>query len=447
MHRRLKQFAVVVLFGGLSAATIAAGQAPVAVDSHPAFEQLTLREAEILFTEHNRELQLANRAVEGAEADVLTAGAPPNPSLSIGSAHISPSDGIGAGGLRDKRVDTVIGLSQLFERGNKRELRAGAAQFNAAAIRSDRAEIERQQKVALHDTYYDLILAQEKLRISGETAASFEKTTDAAKLRLKAGDIAPTELARISVDGLRAQNDSRAARADLERAQLALAYMIGAEREATRIHAVDNWPANQLPKEIADVDHLLSTRADVQAAQARVAAAEKTGELARALRTRDITAGVQYEHFPAETSSENSYGFFVSVPLFTRYYYEGEIRRAESDLQAARDNLDRVRALALGEIAKSRSDLQSAADRVQRFHEVLLNAAQKAADGAEFAYGRGAIGVMDLLDARRQLYATRLEAAAVQADYAKALAAWRAATTAVDRPERLPLNEPETPIR
>jgi cobalt-zinc-cadmium efflux system outer membrane protein len=36
---------------------------------------------------------------------------------------------------------------------------------------------------------------------------------------------------------------------------------------------------------------------------------------------------------------------------------------------------------------------------------------------------------MDLLDARRQLYATRLESVTAQADYARALAAWRAAIT------------------
>jgi len=445
MHHRFKQFAALLLFGGLSATIIAAEPSSPAA-SNPALEQLTLRQAETFFIERNRELQLAKRAVEGAEADILTAGAPPNPSLSIGSSQISPSNGIGSGGLRDKRIDTVIGLSQLFERGNKRGLRAGAAQFNATASRSDRAEVERQQKVALYGAYYDLVLAQEKLRISGETATSFEKTTDAAKLRLKAGDIAPTELARISVDGLRAQNDARAARADQERAQLALAYMIGAEREATRIHAADNWPEIQRPADTPEIERLLDGRADVQAARARVGAAEKVRDLARALRTRDVTAGVQYERFPGDASN-NSYGLFVSVPLFTSYYYEGEIRRAESDLQAARDNLDRVRALALGEIAKSRSDLQSAAERLQRFREVLLNAAQKAADGAEFAYTRGAIGVMDLLDARRQLYATRLEAVAVQADYAKALAAWQAAITAVDRSERLPLKEPETPTR
>ncbi len=428
MFSRSIRFAAFIFLAGLCAAANAAGPAPDIASSAGALEQLTLRQAEILFTERNREVRLANRAVEGAEADILTAGALPNPSLSIGSSQISPSAGVGSGSLRDKRIDTVIGLSQLFERGNKRELRTGAAQFTATASRGDRAEVERQQKMALYGAYYDLALAQEKLRISSETAAAFEKTSDAARLRLKAGDIAPTELARISVDALRAQNDARTARADQERSQLALAYLIGTDREAARIHAADAWPDVQLPADVPEIEHLLDGRADVQAARARVGAAEKVRELAHALRTRDITAGIQYERFPGDPSSNNSYGFFVSVPLFTSYYYEGEIRRAEADLDAARDNLERVRALALGEIAKSRSDLQSAAERVKRFREVLLNAAEKAANGAEFAYTRGAIGVMDLLDARRQLYATRLEAVTVQADYAKALAAWRAAT-------------------
>ena len=431
MHHRLMKFVFTLLIGGLCAAGTAAEPAPATASLNSALEQLTLRQAEIFFTERNRELQLATRAVEGAEADILSANARPNPSLSVSTTQIGPGTGVGPGSLRDKRIDTVIGLSQLFERGNKRELRAGAAQLNATASRNDRAEVERQQKVALYGAYYDLMLAQEKLRISSETASLFEKTTEAAQLRLKAGDIAPTELARISVDALRAQNDARAARADRERAQIALAYMIGAEREAARIRAVDNWPEILLPANAMELERLLEARADVQAARARVGAAEKTRELARALRTRDITAGVQYERFPGNTSN-NSYGLFVSVPLFTSYFYEGEIRRAEADLQAARDNLERVRALALGEITRSRSDLQSTAERVRRFREVLLNAAEKATNGAEFAYSRGAIGVMDLLDARRQLYATRLEAAAVLADYAKALAVWRAATTVTD---------------
>ncbi|MEO7728074.1 MAG: TolC family protein, partial [Burkholderiales bacterium] len=149
------------------------------------------------------------------------------------------------------------------------------------------------------------------------------------------------------------------------------------------------------------------------------------------LRTRDVTGSAQFQHFPGDFSN-NTFGVGVSIPLFTGYYFEGEIRRAEVELQSARDNLERVRALALGEIAKSRADLDAATERVQRFRETLSAEAQRAAEGAEFAYSKGAIGVLDLLDARRQLYATRLELSNTLADYAKSLAVWRAAVAAVE---------------
>jgi len=89
--------------------------------------------------------------------------------------------------------------------------------------------------------------------------------------------------------------------------------------------------------------------------------------------------------------------------------------------------MERTRALARADIARTRADLESAQDRVQRYTDALLKEAQRAADAAEYAYKRGAVGVTDLLDARRTWYATRLDAASAQADYAKALAAWRAA--------------------
>ena len=403
-------------------------QAAAALDSAQAsLGQLTLQQAETLFNERNREVQLARRAAEGAEADILSARARPNPTLSLGTASISPHVGVGSGSLRDKRVDTTIGLSQLFERGGKRELRTQAAEYNAQAARSDEADVARVQRAALYTAYYELVQAQDRIRVSEETAALFGRTVDAASQRLKAGDISPTEFARISVDALRAQNDARTARADRDKAQLALGYLIGAERDAARIRATDGWPQVAPALDNVEIERVLSQRADVQAAHARMQAAERTRELARALRTRDVVAGVQYERFPGDVSN-NSYGVSVSIPLFTSYYYQGEIRRAEVDLQASEENLERTRAIAVAEINRAMADLTAASDRTRRFREVLLPAAEKAANGAEFAYSRGAIGVMDLLDARRQLYATQLEAVATQADYARALAAWRAAT-------------------
>ena len=402
-------FALLILLAQLSAA-----------------ESLSLRQAEALFGAHNRELLQARRLAEAAEADVISAAAPPNPSLAIATSRISPSVGIGPGRLSDKRVDSVVGISQLIERGNKRELRTSAATFIAAAARSDQADSARQLRYQLHVAYYDLALAQERLQIAETGAALLEKSVAASERRLKAGDIPETELQRIRVEALRTRNEARQSRAELERAQLGLAYLVGLESRAAAVHAIDPWP------EIADHDSrgspdaLIDKRADIRAAQVRVSAAEKARDLARALRTRDITAGIQYERFPGDAAN-NSYGFAVSIPLFTRYQFEGEIRRAEVDLLAAQEQVDRVRALALAEIRRAGSELDAAAERARRASQLLLPASAKAAAGAEFAYSRGAIGVMDLLDAQRQHHAARLEAVGAAADYARALSAWQSA--------------------
>lgn len=399
-------------------------------------ETLTLVQAERLFAERNRELLLAQHAVAAAEADSVSASARPNPNLFVNATQFGNLYPPGYDSSRlDRRADLVFGLNQTFERGGKRELRMGVAGLYEQASRGDRDDMQRVQLAGLHSAYYSLVLAQDKVNITGLTSSSFQKTLEALSLRLKAGDIAPSDVARIRVDALRAENDARAARAERERAQNALAYFTGLEAKARSIEAADPWPEAETPAAAQEMEGMLERRPDVAAARARLQAAEKRRELARSLRTRDITGSVQFEHVPwnplANPTAVNTFGFGISIPLFTNYYYDGEIRRAEADLDAASTNLARARALAMGEIESSRADLDSAIDRVRRFKGVLLKEAQKAADGAEFAYSQGAIGVMDLLDSRRQLYFTRLDASAAQADFAKSLALWRAAVSAV----------------
>jgi cobalt-zinc-cadmium efflux system outer membrane protein len=388
-------------------------------------ERLTLQQARLLMLERNRELQLARHAVSGAEADITIAGAPPNPTLTLSTGRIGPSSEPDASPLI-RRIDAGVGVTQLFERGRKRELRTEAARFAHTAAQNDQADVERQQRVAVDQAYYDLLLAQEKQVLATESASLFDKTIEAAERRVKAGDLSRADLARLSVDALRARNEVDSARLEQVKAQVALAYLIGLEREAARIRAAESWPPIAVPG-LSEVERVVEQRPDVQAAQARIQQADKNRALAQSLRTRDITAGVQYDHAPTDIV-RNSVGLNVSVPLFTRYYFQGEIQRAESDYLASQTALERVRAAAISQVSGAAGALGSAAERVRRFQERLLAAAEQAASGAEFAYTRGAIGVMDLLDARRQLHVTRLEYASALADYARANSVWLAAT-------------------
>ena len=389
---------------------------------------LTLAEAEALLVQKNRELQAARRNVESAQAQILIAGARPNATLSVNSTSINDANTIDG---QKRTADTILRIDQPFERGNKRELRLDAASGLQRASRDDFLDALRQSLAALKGAYFDLRQAREKADTLAQNAELYLGTLDAAQRRLRAGDLAPADVARVEVDYERAQNDARGARAELARAQIALAYMIGDEVEAAELRAVDPWPAPERA-DAAAVEQAIEARPDVIAAKERVQAAEKLRDLARAQRTRDVTIGTQYERWiPGGGVATQAVGVGVSVPLFTGYDFSGDIQKAEVDRYAAIDALERARAIAGAELRRAAGDLNAAADRLERFDRSLLAAANRSAEASEFAFQRGAISVLEVLDARRTLRAVRLEALAARNDYAKALAAWQAAQATV----------------
>lgn len=393
---------------------------------------LSLAEAEILLVRQNRELLAARRATESAGADIVSAGARPNPIVSINSASIDPSR-TGPGPLNRKPFDTTLRLDQTIERGNKREMRIDAAQGLERAAQADTLDVLRQQLLGLRGAYFDLKLAEERLDALTENARLFARTYALAQVREKAGDLASAEVAKVRVDYERAQNDLRAAEADLSRVSIALAYLIGIESDAARLRAIDPWPAARVdPVGVEDaIAQRIDQRPDVRAGQARVEVAERQRDLARSQRTRDVSVGAQFERFPGSVPT-NTVGVGIAFPLFTGNDFSGDIQRAEVQRYAALDALAKVRALAGNEVRRAAADLAAAQDRLTRYETSLLEAAQRSADAAEFAFERGATSVLEVLDARRTLRAVKLEALAARADYAKALSAWRASLTSAD---------------
>jgi len=408
MTETMRRLLVSLLFCPL----LAAAQGPGA---------LSLKEAEALWRQNSHELRLARSAVAGAAADVRTAGQIPNPDVSLSMLSISPWSGYGSGTWEDKKMDTTLRLDQLIERGGKRQLRVKGAEARLDAARFDEQDAQRQQLGVLRYAYYNLRLAQEKLVLAGEAAALYGRTAEAGALRQKVGDLAPVELSRLQIDKARADSDARQAQGEFEQAQVMLAYLIGREADATQLQAGDDWPVLEAQ---ALGEAPLEQRPDLEAARRRLAAAEADRDLAKSRKKRDLTLGVQLEH-NLQNAPTDSFGFAVSVPLFVWHEYEGEIARAEADLDGAREQYAQQRAQALGQVAQARNALLAARDRYQRLHGGLLADAERVAKAAEFAYGKGAMSLMDLLDARRTLRQIQIEAATAQADYARALSDWQ----------------------
>ena len=410
-----------------------------AADKEISLEHLSLAQAQQLFHANSRELLAAQRALQASEANAMSAGQKPNPSLSLGVSSFNLNRNAGnknpenqSNSLQDQTLNSTVQISQLFERGDKRELRIASAQNAIKASRFDLKDAERQWLFTLNSSYFDLLLAQLIEAIQNSNVNLYEKTLQAAELRLKAGDIAASDASRIRVDLLKTKNDLRQALANKQKAQSNLAYLIGKETDASIIYAQDIWPDQKSLPELQMKS--VNQRPDVLAAEARAKQAEDNARLANALKTRDVNIALQYQHFPGQLpgAGENTIGAALSIPLFTNYQYQGEIARAQVDLNAAQEAKEQTLAAALSDVDRANADLQAATEKLQRFDAQILTEAQKAADAAEFAYNHGATGITDLLDSRRVLRALQLDAACVRADFAKSLAAWKAAMTSTD---------------
>jgi cobalt-zinc-cadmium efflux system outer membrane protein len=319
-----------------------------------------------------------------------------------------------------------VRIDQLVERGGKGGLRERQGDALVAAVRADLAEASRQQRLALRQAFFDLAAAQERVRLQGEFAGLSRDSLAATEKRLQAGDVARVDANRIRLDALRAANDLRQAEIDRERARAEFARLIGAENDAPRIVVAAAWTAAP-----AAARALAGERPDVAAARSRVDAAEAARDLARAIATRDVIVALQADRWPtSDTNTQGtgvSYTLSVSMPLHVRHANEGEARRASADLEAARAQLARVLAQAGADQRLAEADWQAARERLARVEGDVLPAARDVAAGSEFAFTRGATGVLDLLDARRSLKAVEVDAAQARADAAKAWARREAA--------------------
>ncbi|MFZ3322035.1 MAG: TolC family protein [Usitatibacter sp.] len=393
---------------------------------------LSLLVAEKRLSDCNRDVIAARLAVAAAEADLRTASQRPNPTLTLEASNVNPSAGVGAGPLRGKTFDSAARIDQLIERGNKAELRMAQAQASLDAAKADVAEQVRQQRLAMRTAFFDLSAAQERVRLQLDFRDLSAQSADASSQRMKAGEVSRAEANRFRLDAARAANDARQAQSDRERSRLDLAKSLGMESAASTLDVRIEWPKGE------ESPTLKGDRPDVAAARLRVDAALAGRELARSIATRDVTLGLQADHWPtSETNMQGtgiSYMFSVSVPLHVRHANEGEAERAAADFETAKAAFARAQASSEAEAKLAETDWRAARERLERVEAEVRPLARDVAEGAEFAYARGATSVLDLLDARRSLKAVELDEVQASADSAKAWARREAARETFEAP-------------
>lgn len=395
----------------------------------PASAAVSLEQA-LQAARNNLDVALGRNALAAARADVVSANRAPFPVLTAKLGQMDLQNGIGDGNfMTDKRVDKSIGLDWTWERGNKRELRTLTAERAAAAAQSDLDDIRTQQLLAVQAGFYDLLAAQERLAQVALIERSAAQLATTAQKRVQAGDLAAQDAARTEIEAQRARSDVQLAELDRRRAALTLWQSTGLPTPPDQLQARTDWPALSGDMAVAhSLDALVDARPDVRAAQARLQAAQAALDSSTAQRRSDITWGASYDHYPGTSTALIE--LRMQMPLQWGYSYQGEIARASAQLAQAQDVLEKIRRQARAELQRLQQEALNTAQRALTYEADILPRARRVAQGAELAYSKGAMSLTDLLDARRTLRATLLDALAARTDYAKAAGAWQLRTQA-----------------
>ena len=402
--------------------------------THPALGQatgtsrITLDEAIQMALQHNHNLLAARTTIPQAEAEETTANLRPNPSLfadweylPLGSpAHQNPNlyGGHSTSDYLHDNTEGDIGLSYLLERGKKRQHRLQAAKDITAQTRSLVSDNERGLTLRVASLFVSVQLAQSTIELAEKDLKSFQKTVELGELRFNKGAISEDDYLKIKLQLLQFETDYQQAELAKIQALSDLRQLLGYESVSADYDVAGPFDYQPLNGNLEDFQlKALQNRPDLRAAQQGVTAARSQYELQRAIGKPDVTVQGNYSHVNA-INAATVYGS-IPLPIFNRN--QGEIARTRIAIIQAQEQEKATNGQALTDVRDAYDGLRVSGRIVQLYRSGYLDVAQKDRDIAEYAYQRGAVSLLDFLDAERNYRATQLAYRQALASYLLAL--------------------------
>ena len=396
-------------------------QAPAAsqLAQTPGTQLITLDQAIQMALQHNHNLLAARTTIQQNEAEEITANLRPNPVL-LGDSQFLPifqPKNFSADYL-DNTAQFDVGVSYLFERGQKRQHRLQAAKDQTAVTRWQVADNERTLTFNVAMDFINVELAESTLELANQDLKSFQETVDITEARYKAGNIGLDDVLKMKLQLLQFQTD--VAQAKLARVQglSDLRQLLGYEQVSADYDLAGSFDYQPMKGGREDMQAAaLKNRPDLLAAQQGVAAANSAFNLQKAIGKRDVTGQIDYTHL-GDLNNVSLFGS-MQLPIFDRN--QGEIKRAGIAITQAQEQRLYANGQVLTDVRDAYEGWQANNEVVGLYRSGYLDDAEQSRDITDYAYKRGAASLLDFLDAERSFRATQLGYRQALASYLQAL--------------------------
>lgn len=374
---------------------------------------LSLASAIDLALSANPTLAAAARELQAMEGTVIQAGVRPNPEL---AAQVEDTQ-------KSATRTTTLQINQTIELGGKRAARIESAERGrdvaAADLDAQRLEI-RSATVA---AFFDVLVAQERIRLAEALLDLAQRATQAASRRVIAGKVSPVEETKARVAEASVRVELNQVQGELAAARRRLAATWGNpsprfERADGRTEILPVVPTSE------DIRRRLATAPVLTRARLEVDRRSALAELERTRRISNVTVSIGAQRVEELGRNQAIVGLSVPLPLFDRN--QGNLLEALRRTDKARDELAATEIRLSTELAQAHERLKALSLEVSSLQTEILPGAQSAYEAASKGYELGKFSFLEVLDAQRTFFQARSQ-------YLRALADAHRAAAEIDR--------------
>jgi NodT family efflux transporter outer membrane factor (OMF) lipoprotein len=367
---------------------------------------------------NNLDIAVAMAEIVQADAQVGVSGAALLPTLT-GNASAerqkqsganSIVSGQGIGGTTFNTFQTGLTASYMLDFWGKNRAALYAAEENATAARYNREVVTLTAIVTVANTYFQVLAAQDQLRVTRDNLAAAQRILDLIKKQFNGGTASQLDVSQ--QEALVATQ--RAAIPPLEvtvgQNIAALALLVGRAPEKFNVHG-GSTRSIAVPRVTPGLpSELLYQRPDIRQAEAQLASSNFSVEAARAAFFPQIqltgTTGFQSAALASLfTPGAWFYTLTASLtqPIFDGFLLESQLKQAKGvqlqDLQAYRKAV----LSAFADVEKALIALQKFTLQ-ERLQQDVVNASRQAFDVAEKQLSGGTINLITVLQAEQTLF-------------------------------------------
>jgi outer membrane protein, multidrug efflux system len=352
-----------------------------------------------------------------AQARIIGAALLPAVQLNGSATHLRTSQSTSAGsttgslgGSERDLLSTSLSASYEIDFWGKNRSAQRAAEESAVASRFDREVVGLATVVATANAYFQMLAAQDRLRVARENQASATRVLDLIQQRLNAGTASNLEVA----EQQSVVNTQKAAIPPLEQtltqSRNALALLIARPPQHVRVSG-GSLRAIRYPLVTPGLpSELLTQRPDIREAEAKLAAANANVENARAqfLPSITLTGEGGYQSAVLKLLLRPESAFYSAAAGLTQPIFEGGRLLGNLDLQKGVEDelLQNYRKAVISAF----TDVENALDAIrqtalrERLQQDVVTSSRQAFDISEQRLREGTIDLVTVLQTQQTLY-------------------------------------------